>query len=105
MDMKQHIFPTLRLTLICAIVFIGVYTLLILAIARAAPNSGKGETVTVNKKVIGYKLEGQSFTADYYFNGRPSVVSYNAAGSGGSNKGPSNPGYLKQVQDRVDSFK
>jgi K+-transporting ATPase ATPase C chain len=31
-------------------------------------------------------------------------VGYNAAGSGGSNKGPSNPDYLKQVQLAIDTF-
>lgn len=102
--MKQHILPALRLTLICVIVFTGLYTLLIFGIAQAAPNNGKGETVTVNNKVVGYKLEGQSFTADSYFNSRPSAAGYNAAASSGSNKGPSNPDYLKLVQDRVDSF-
>jgi K+-transporting ATPase ATPase C chain len=102
--MKQHILPALRLTVICIVVFIGLYTLLIWGIAQAAPNNGKGETVSVNNKVVGYKLEGQNFTADNYFNSRPSAAGYNAAGSGGSNKGPSNPEYLKQVQDRIDTF-
>ncbi len=102
--MKQHILPALRLTLICVIVFIGLYTLLIWVVAQAAPNKGEGETVSVNNKVVGYKLEGQSFTADNYFNDRPSAAGYNAAGSSGSNKGPSNPDYLKTVQDRVDTF-
>ncbi len=102
--MKQHILPALRLTLICVIVFMGLYTLLIWVVAQAAPNKGEGETVSVNNEVVGYKLEGQSFTSDNYFNDRPSAVGYNAAGSSGSNKGPSNPDYLKQVQDRVDTF-
>jgi potassium-transporting ATPase KdpC subunit len=102
--MKQHILPALKLTLVCIVVFIGLYTLLILGIAQAAPNNGKGETVSVNNKVVGYKLEGQNFTADNYFNSRPSAAGYNAAGSSGSNKGPSNPDYLKTVQDRVDTF-
>ena len=102
--MKQHILPALKLTLLCIAVFVGLYTLLIWSIAQAVPNGGKGETVSVNNKVVGYKLEGQNFTADNYFNSRPSACGYNAAGSGGSNKGPSNPDYLKQVQDRVDSF-
>jgi len=102
--MKQHIFPALRLTLICIVVFIGLYTFLIWGIAQAAPNNGKGETVSVNNKVVGYKLEGQNFTADNYFNSRPSAAGYNAAGSSGSNKGPSNPDYLKTVQDRIDTF-
>lgn len=39
-----------------------------------------------------------------YFHGRPSAVNYNAAGSGGSNKGPSNPDYLAQVQARINTF-
>ena len=102
--MKQNFFPALRLTLICMVVFIGLYTLLIWVVAQAAPNNGKGETISVNGKIVGYKLEGQNFTADKYFNSRPSAAGYNAAGSSGSNKGPSNPDYLKQVQDRIDTF-
>jgi len=82
----------------------GLYTLLIWVVAQAAPNNGQGETITANNKVVGYKLEGQSFTDDKYFNSRPSAVGYNAAGSGASNKGSSNPDYLKDVQNRIDTF-
>lgn len=102
--MKQYIFPAIRLTLTCIIVFCGLYSLLILGIAQAAPAKGEGQTVTVDGKKVGYQLEGQAFTADKYFNGRPSAAGYNAAGSSGSNKGPSNPDYLKTVNDRIDSF-
>lgn len=102
--MKQHLLPAIKLTIICLLLFCGLYSLLILGIAQAAPNKGEGQTISVNNKVVGYELEGQSFTADKYFNGRPSAAGYNAAGSSGSNKGPSNPDYLKTVQDRVDTF-
>lgn len=102
--MKQHILPAIRLTVVAIVFFAGIYTLLILGIAQASPNQGNGETISVHGKVVGYALEGQSFTQDKYFWSRPSAVGYNAAGSGGSNKGPSNPDYLKQVQDRIDSF-
>jgi K+-transporting ATPase ATPase C chain len=102
--MKQHILPALRITLACIVVFMGLYTLLIWAIAQAAPDNGDGQTVSVNNKVVGYQLEGQSFTGDKYFDSRPSAVGYNAAGSGASNKGPSNPEYLNAVQDRIDTF-
>lgn len=102
--MKQHILPAIRLTVVCIVVFCGLYSLLILGIAQAAPHKGEGETVTVNGKVKGYALEGQSFTQDQYFNGRPSAAGYNAAGSSGSNKGPSNLDYLKTVKDRIDTF-
>lgn len=102
--MKQNIFPAIRLTLVCMVLFMGVYSLAIFAVAQLAPGKGKGETVVVNNKVVGWKLLGQKFTDDKYFWSRPSAVDYNAAGSGGSNKGPTNPDYLKKVQDRIDSF-
>jgi K+-transporting ATPase ATPase C chain len=47
---------------------------------------------------------GQKFDQDQYFWSRPSAVDYNAAGAAGSNKGPSNPDYLKTVQERITYF-
>jgi len=102
--MKQHILPALKLTLVCLVFFCGIYTLVIWGIAQAVPGKGLGETIRVQGKVVGYGLEGQAFTQDKYFWSRPSAVGYNAAGSGGSNKGPSNPDYLKDVQAHIDSF-
>ncbi len=102
--MKQNILPAIRLTLVCIVFFMGIYSLIILAGAQWAPGKGKGETVSFNNRIVGWKLLGQKFTEDKYFWSRPSAVDYNAAGSGGSNKGPTNPNYLKQVQDRVDTF-
>jgi len=86
--------------ILCAV----LYPLLIAGVGKLAPGGGKGKTLSVNGKVVGYELLGQKFTDDKYFWGRPSAVDYNAAGSAGSNKGPSNPDYLQIVQDRIDSF-
>ena len=86
--------------ILCAV----LYPLLIAAIGKATPGGGKGKSLSVNGKVVGYELIGQKFTDDKYFWGRPSAVDYNAAGSAGSNKGPSNPGYLQVVKDRIDTF-
>jgi K+-transporting ATPase ATPase C chain len=102
--MKQHILPAIRLTIISLIFFSGIYTLVIFGIARFTPGNGEGDRITVNGKTVGYVLEAQNFTKDGYFWSRPSAVGYNAAGSGGSNKGPSNPDYLKDVQTKIDSF-
>jgi K+-transporting ATPase ATPase C chain len=104
--MKQHILPALRLTVVSIFFFCVVYTLLIWAVAQAAPNKGEGQTVTVNGKVVGYALEGQSFTKDKYFWSRPSKAGngYDATSGSGSNKGPSNPDYLADVQAHIDSF-
>lgn len=102
--MKQHFFIALKLTFACMVVFAGLYTILIWGIAQASPYKGEGETVTVNNKVVGYTLEGQSFTEDKYFNGRPSACGYDASASGASNKGNSNPDYLKDIQKKIDTF-
>ena len=103
--MKNHIFSALRLTLVCLAGFAVIYPLSIWGIAYViAPNHGEGETISVNGKVVGYSLIGQSFTQAKYFNSRPSAVGYNAAGSGGSNKGPSNPDYLNSVRFAIDTF-
>lgn len=102
--MKNHIAPAIRLTLVLLVILSVVYPLVVAGVARFAPGEGKGETVTANGKVVGYALVGQKFTEDRYFNSRPSAVDYNASGSAGSNKGPSNPDYLKTVQARIDTF-
>lgn len=101
--MKNYIFPAIRLTLVCLLFFSGIYTMIVLGIARLAPNSGRGEVLLYAGKKM-YTNVGQKFTDDKYFNSRPSAVEYNAAGAGGSNKGPSNPEYLELLQQRIDSF-
>lgn len=102
--MTSHISPAIRLTVALVSLTAVIYPLVVAGIAKFAPGGGAGETVMVNGKVIGYANVGQTFTEDRYFNSRPSAVDYNAAGSAGSNKGPSNPDYLKQVQARIDTF-
>ena len=102
--MKKNLMISLKLTAVMVVICSVLYPLLIAGIGKATPGKGKGETVTVNGKVVGYANIGQKFTDDKYFWGRPSAVDYNAAGSAGSNKGPSNPDYLKLVQDRIDTF-
>jgi potassium-transporting ATPase KdpC subunit len=101
--MKNDIIPALRITLVCMVLFCCIYTLFILGVAQLAPGHGEGRTITANDRVY-YENVGQSFTDDRYFNSRPSAVAYNAAGSAGSNKGPSNPEYLKQVNERIDTL-
>lgn len=101
--MKKHILPAIKLTLILIVFFTVIYPFAVWAIAQAAPNSGKGEIITFKGKTY-YSNIGQAFTDDQYFWSRPSAANYNAAGSAGSNKGPSNPLYLTEVQGRIDTF-
>jgi K+-transporting ATPase ATPase C chain len=98
--MKKYILPAIKLTGILILVLGIAYPLLIAGVAHFAMDP----TVKVNGKVVGYANVGQQFTEDKYFQGRPSAVDYNAAGSAGSNKAASNPDYLHTVQERIDTF-
>ena len=102
--MKKNLLISLKLTLVMIILCAILYPLLVAGIGKATPGGGKGETLSVDGKIVGYERVGQKFTDDKYFWGRPSAADYNAAGSAGSNKGPSNPDYLKIVRARIDSF-
>lgn len=103
--MKTYLIPAIKITLITVILFGLIYPLFINGIARViAPNSGKGEEVVVNDRVMGFELIGQKFDDERYFNGRPSAVDYNAASTGGSNKGPANPEYFETIKARIDTL-
>jgi potassium-transporting ATPase KdpC subunit len=101
--MKKEIVPSLLLSIMIIVFFCIAYPVLIWAVAQTAPNKGDGYVINANGKQY-YENIAQKFTADKYFWSRPSAVDYNAAGSGGSNKGPSNPDYLADVQKRIDTF-
>ncbi|HUB59441.1 MAG TPA: K(+)-transporting ATPase subunit C [Puia sp.] len=102
--MRKYILVSLKLTGVMIIICSVVYPLLVALAGRLTPGQGNGQTLEYNGKVVGYANIGQKFTEDKYFWSRPSAVGYNAMGSGGSNKGPSNPDYLKDVQAHIDTF-
>lgn len=102
--MKNYILQSIRLTAVLMVLLCVIYPLIVAFAGGFSKGKGGGEKITKNGKVVGYALLGQSFTKPQYFWGRPSAVNYNAAGSAGSNKGPSNPDYLQQVSDRIDTL-
>jgi potassium-transporting ATPase KdpC subunit len=102
--MKKKILAPVILTFELIVLLGFGYPMLIRAIAYLAPGSGNGVVVRDKGRVVGFELVGQRFTGDGYFQGRPSAVNYNAAGSGGSNKSIFNPEYIKVMQARTDTF-
>jgi K+-transporting ATPase ATPase C chain len=102
--MKSNIIKSIRITLVLTVILCVIYPVAISLAGKLSKGNGNGETIVVNGKVVGYANIGQSFTQPKYFGGRPSAVGYNAAGSAGSNKGPSNPDYLKDVASRIDTL-
>ena len=103
--MKQYILPAIRLTLVMLLLCMVLYPLSLYGIAQFLPDKGQGEKITDNNGRTYYANIGQRFDSSIYFSARPSAVNYNASGSGGSNKGPNNPEYLKEVQQRVAAFR
>jgi len=104
--MKSFI-KAFRLTLVFCVFLSVAYILVLWLFAKVAgPNDGNAEVATLNGKVVGAANVGQQFTQDIYFWGRPSCAGdgYDAASSGGSNKGPTNPEYLAEVEARIDTF-
>jgi K+-transporting ATPase ATPase C chain len=102
--MKSNIIKSIRITLVLIVILCVIYPVAISLAGKLSKGRGDGETIVLNGKVVGYANIGQSFTQPNYFWGRPSAVGYNAAGSAGSNKGPSNPDYLKDVSSRIDTL-
>lgn len=102
--MKTHVFPALRLSAALLVLCCIVYPALVWSAAQLAPGHGEGAQLTHNGRVVGFANVGQKFDRPEYFNTRPSAVNYAADGSGGSNKGPSNPEYLTTVHTRVEAF-
>lgn len=91
-------------TIVTMVLFGGGYHLLMLGIAQAFPRQAEGSLIRrADGTIAGSSLIAQSFTKPQYFHPRPSAVDYNAASTGGSNYGPSNPDHLKLVRERLDN--
>jgi K+-transporting ATPase ATPase C chain len=101
--------PTLvlfgALTLLCGVLYPAAVT----GIGRAVfPHQADGSLIEANGRTVGSALIGQPFSSPGHFWGRPSAttpVADNAAGSGGSNLGPTNPALLDAVKARVAALK
>ena len=98
--MFQHLRACLWLVIVSVVLCCVVYPLVLLGIGKVIfPNQAEGSLVERNGTAVGSRLIAQPFTADKYFQPRPSAASpsYNAAASGASNWAANN--YL--LRDRV----
>lgn len=107
--MTSTLRPTLvmfgALTLLCGVLYPAAVT----GIGRVAfAHEADGSLVEAGGKIVGSSLIGQPFSRPGYFWGRPSAttpMSDNAAGSGGSNLGPTNPALLDAVKARAAALR
>lgn len=86
------------------IIFGFIFPLIIWGVGKLFPKEANGLPIYKNGQLIGFENIGQKFAQDKYFCGRPSAVDYNAASTGGSNKGPADSSYLSIVQERIVHF-
>ena len=107
--MKEHIRPAFMMLLILTVLTGLVYPLAITGLAQLIfAEQANGSLIVRDGRVIGSKLIGQYFDKPEYFWSRPSATSpfpYNAAASGGSNLGPTNPALLDAVKARVAALR
>ncbi len=97
-----------RAVLIFTVVLGIGYPAAVTAVGLLMPHQANGSLITVDGKVVGSSLIGQSFTdADgaalpEWFQSRPSAAGdgYDGAASSGSNYGPENPDLITAIGDR-----
>jgi potassium-transporting ATPase KdpC subunit len=115
-EFRPAVVMLLAFTLITGI----AYPLATTGLAEAIfPNQARDSLIERDGKVIGSSLFGQQFADAKYFHGRPSATTapdpkdpskaidapYNAAGSGGSNLGPTSKALIDRVKADVAKLK
>src|SRR5512141_847845 len=89
--MLKQLKPALLMTLVLCVLTGVIYPGVVTGLARTLfPKQADGSLVTVNGRVVGSALIGQTFTRPEYFHPRPSAAGagYDASASSGTNKGP-----------------
>lgn len=101
--------PALTLFIVLSLITGLLYPLAVTGVAQTAfPHQANGSLIARDGKAVGSELIGQSFTQPGHFWGRPSATApmpYNAAASGGSNLGPTNPALAEAVKARTEALR
>jgi K+-transporting ATPase ATPase C chain len=107
--MKEHIRPAFTMLAVMTVLTGLAYPVVMTALAQwFFPHEANGSLIVRDGEVIGSELIGQYFDEPRYFWSRPSATSpfpYNAAASGGSNLGPTNPVLIEGIKVRVSALR
>ncbi len=86
-----------------------LYPAIVTGLAKSVfPHEAAGSLIVKDGRTIGSSLIGQPFSEPRYFWGRLSATApmpYNAAASGGSNLGPSNPALADAARARIEALR
>src|SRR5262245_54764252 len=88
--LRKQFWPAIAMTLVLCLITGFIYPGVVTGLAQVLFNrQANGSLVSVNGRVVGSALIGQSFTRPEYFHPRPSGAGngYDATASAGTNKG------------------
>lgn len=104
--MLKELKPAILITIVLTVLTGIAYPLAMTGIAQALfHKQANGSLIEQNGKVIGSEIIGQNFTKPEYFHPRPSQNNYDAANSGGSNLGPTNPALADRLKKDAAQFR
>jgi K+-transporting ATPase ATPase C chain len=104
--MLKELKPAILITFVLTIITGILYPLAVTGVAQAMfHNKANGSLIERNGKVVGSEIIGQNFVKPEYFHPRPSQNSYDAANSGGSNLGPTNPALADRLKKDGEAFR
>jgi K+-transporting ATPase ATPase C chain len=99
--MMKNLVTAILMTIVTTVLLGLIYPLVVTGIAQVIfHDKANGQLIERDGQVIGSRIIGQPFTSPGYFRSRPSAAGangYDAAGSAGTNYGPTN----KKLIDRV----
>jgi len=100
-ELKAGFLMMVAMTVITGLIYPALITAVAQAIFRDRAN---GSLVSVNGRIVGSRLIGQSFTRPEYFHPRPSAAGasgYDPTASAGTNLGPTSAKLLDGIRDRI----
>jgi K+-transporting ATPase ATPase C chain len=104
-EFRSAVMVTLAFAAVCC----GLYPLIVFGVAQVFfPNQANGSLIVDRDGTVhGSRLLGQQFTADKYFQSRPSAAGngYDATSSGGSNLGPTSTNLVATIAQRISDYR
>lgn len=104
--MLKELRPAILITIVLTVITGIAYPLAMTGVGQALfHKQANGSLIVRDGKVIGSEIIGQNFTKPEYFHPRPSQNTYDAANSGGSNLGPTNPALADRLNKDAAAFR